>query len=94
MRYKLPLLFSFLFILPLSSCDSSDKDPKTKMMKATQIARKIMILDSHLDVPHRLNKNPVDLSLLNTQGHFDYPRAIAGGLNVAFLQLLFQHLYR
>ena len=84
MRYKLPLLFSFLFILPLSSCDSSDKDPKTKMMKATQIARKIMILDSHLDVPHRLNKNPVDLSLLNTQGHFDYPRAIAGGLNVAF----------
>jgi hypothetical protein len=36
-------------------CQNSGKELEVGIMKATQIARKIMILDSHLDVPYRLS---------------------------------------
>lgn len=84
MKSQLSFMLSVLLIIAGLSCQDSGKKPEAGIMKARQIAKKIMILDSHLDVPHRLSKNYEDISLRTAKGHFDYPRAVAGGLNVAF----------
>jgi membrane dipeptidase len=54
---------------------------------ATEIARTSIIVDGHIDVPHRLNKELDDVSLATEDGDFDYPRAISGGLNVPFMSI-------
>ena len=53
--------------------------------KAQELARKYMIIDTHLDVPYRLKKKMEDISERTAEGDFDYPRAKKGGLNVAFM---------
>ncbi|MHC4325592.1 MAG: dipeptidase [Planctomycetota bacterium] len=53
--------------------------------KAEELARKYMIIDTHLDVPYRLKKKMEDISARTAGGNFDYPRAKEGGLDVAFM---------
>ena len=53
--------------------------------KAQELARKYMIIDTHLDVPYRLKKKMEDISERTAGGDFDYPRAKEGGLDVAFM---------
>ena len=53
--------------------------------KAEELARKYMIIDTHLDVPYRLKKKMEDISERTAGGDFDYPRAKEGGLDVAFM---------
>jgi membrane dipeptidase len=53
--------------------------------KAQELARKYMIIDTHLDVPYRLKKKMEDISERTAGGDFDYPRAKKGGLDVAFM---------
>src|SRR5207249_3357563 len=37
-------------------------------------------VDTHADTPTEWMEHPFDLGVLNTHGHFDYPRMKAGGL--------------
>jgi len=53
--------------------------------KAEELARKYMIIDTHLDVPYRLKKKMEDISERTAGGDFDYPRAKEGGLDLAFM---------
>jgi len=63
-----------LFLL---SCDrSADED----------LAHRIIIADTHIDLPYQLKKGWQDLSVA-AGGNFDYPRAKRGGLNLAFLAI-------
>ncbi len=55
--------------------------------EAQRIARESIIVDTHIDVPYRLEKNPADVSLATADGEFDYPRAMAGGLNAPFMSI-------
>ena len=55
--------------------------------KALGIALSSIIVDTHIDVPYRLGKNPDDISQRTSSGDFDYPRAVSGGLNVAFMSI-------
>ncbi|MBT8091124.1 MAG: dipeptidase [Gammaproteobacteria bacterium] len=55
--------------------------------RAQQIAETSIIVDTHVDVPYRLNKIPADISSATEDGDFDYPRAIAGGLNAPFMSI-------
>jgi membrane dipeptidase len=43
-----------------------------------------MIVDMHMDVPYQLEKKMEDIAQ-STSGDFDYPRAKAGALDVAFM---------
>ena len=54
------------------------------MDKAQKLAQELLIIDTHIDVPHRLEQNPEDISQ-STTGDLDYPRAIAGGLDAFFI---------
>ena len=55
--------------------------------EARRIARTSIIVDTHVDVPYRLKSRPADVSQATDGGDFDYPRAVAGGLNAPFMSI-------
>ncbi len=76
----------------LTGCSSTAPMPDTirdadSAVAARRIAQTSIIADTHIDVPYRLQKNPADISAATESGDFDYPRAVAGGLNVAFMSI-------
>ncbi|MGB5247412.1 MAG: dipeptidase, partial [Woeseia sp.] len=46
-----------------------------------------IIVDTHVDVPYRLEEKWEDVSAATASGDFDYPRARAGGLNAPFMSI-------
>ncbi len=67
---------------PDSAPASTDFDAE-----AQRIARDSIIIDTHVDVPYRLENQPQDVSRATESGDFDYPRAVAGGLNAPFMSI-------
>jgi len=55
--------------------------------EALRIAQSSIIVDTHIDVPMKLAMATPDLSQASDSGDFDYPRAVAGGLNVPFMSI-------
>ena len=55
--------------------------------RARQIATDSIIIDTHIDVPYRLVEEWEDVSEATDSGDFDYPRAVAGGLNAPFMSI-------
>ena len=55
--------------------------------KARELAHKFIIMDGHIDVPIRLNGKMVDVSESAPEMNFDYPRAVAGGLDAPFMSI-------
>jgi membrane dipeptidase len=54
---------------------------------ANAIATNSIIVDTHIDVPYRLEETPADISKATDDGDFDYPRAVKGGLNAPFMSI-------
>ncbi len=65
--------------------ESAEPDDPAVQDRASALARRILILDSHMDVPYRLMNRMVDISERTFTTDFDYPRAREGGLKAAFL---------
>ena len=55
--------------------------------QAERLARESIIVDTHIDVPYRLEEEMADVSEATEGGDFDYPRAVAGGLNAPFMSI-------
>jgi membrane dipeptidase len=55
--------------------------------KANKLAQQNIIIDSHIDVPYRLEEKWVDVTKATEDGDFDYPRAKQGGLNAPFMSI-------
>ena len=55
--------------------------------RAREIALGSIIIDTHIDVPYRLYDEWEDVSIATDGGDFDYPRAVAGGLNAPFMSI-------
>ena len=55
--------------------------------RAADIAKNSIIIDTHIDVPYRLVDAWEDVSESTAGGDFDYPRAVAGGLNAPFMSV-------
>lgn len=55
--------------------------------RAREIARTSIIIDTHIDVPYRLSEKWADVANATEDGNFDYPRAVAGGLNAPFMSI-------
>lgn len=55
--------------------------------RARDLALSSIIIDTHIDVPYRLEEEWADVSQATEDGDFDYPRAVEGGLNVAFMSI-------
>ncbi|MEY3018974.1 MAG: hypothetical protein RL336_2109, partial [Pseudomonadota bacterium] len=54
---------------------------------AQAIAQEHLIIDTHIDVPYRINEHWEDVSGATERGDFDAPRARAGGLNLPFMSI-------
>jgi membrane dipeptidase len=55
--------------------------------EAETLAKRFIIVDTHIDVPYRLREKTDDVSVRTLTGDFDYPRAIVGGLNAPFMSI-------
>jgi membrane dipeptidase len=62
-------------------------DKLTLAAQARQIAGEYVIVDTHIDVPYRLEDGWVDVTVAAEDGDFDYPRAMQGGLNLPFMSI-------
>ena len=67
--------------------------PPTVDERAAALAKSLIILDGHIDVPWRLEKSSEDGTITEdvggatTSGDFDLPRARAGGLDAPFMSI-------
>jgi len=68
-------------------CPNHPEAEASLEQKAQELAQKILIVDTHIDVPYRLEEKWEDISERTESGDFDYPRAKAGGLNVPFMSI-------
>ena len=84
MTYKYTMLA--LAFTVLAACERSAPPPDLAA-EAQRIANESIIVDTHIDVPYRLDEAPADVSRATDGGDFDYPRARAGGLNAAFMSI-------
>jgi membrane dipeptidase len=74
-----------LALLALAMTAAAD-DPEL-LSRARELTRSALVVDTHIDVPYRLRNGEEDLSERTAGGDFDYPRAMAGGLDVAFFSI-------
>ncbi|MCG6950712.1 MAG: dipeptidase [Acidobacteria bacterium] len=74
-----------------SGCrQAAQKPPATETdlrARAERLAQDTLILDTHIDLPYRLNEKPEDVAVRTEGGHFDLVRARQGGLNAAFMSI-------
>ncbi|GAB3294873.1 dipeptidase [Pseudidiomarina andamanensis] len=80
-----PLMLGLVGALSLTTVATAQE--YTASDKAHEIAQKNLIIDTHIDVPYRLNKDWEDVTRATERGDFDYPRAKQGGLNVPFMSI-------
>ncbi|HZH77594.1 MAG TPA: membrane dipeptidase, partial [Archangium sp.] len=84
-------------LLATSSCTHGSNRPETPVDLAERsraLAKRVIIADGHIDVPYRLQEKlgpdgqpTEDVSQRTAGGDFDYPRAVEGGLDVAFMSI-------
>src|ERR1039457_1343710 len=56
-------------------------------LRAEALAREMIIVDTHIDVPDMLRERWEDISQRLPDGEFDYPRAKEGGLKAPFMSI-------
>jgi membrane dipeptidase len=54
---------------------------------AQEMASQVMIVDTHIDVPYRLEEKWEDVTRATENGDFDFVRAKKGGLNIPFMSI-------
>ena len=74
-------------LVALGGCQRADEAPPDFAADAQRIAHSSIIIDTHVDLPYRLQRKPGDVSGTTDDGHFDYPRARSGGLNAPFMSI-------
>jgi membrane dipeptidase len=54
---------------------------------AIEISKKYIVTDGHIDVPYRLESEFENVAEYTAHGDFDFPRAVAGGLDAPFMSI-------
>jgi len=75
----------FLSLTLTSGCAGTAGPDRASL--ANELARDLIIVDTHIDVPYRLVEAPADVAARTATGDFDWPRARAGGLDGAFMSI-------
>jgi len=74
-------------LILLAACGRHADAPRDLAADAARIAHDSIIVDTHVDLPYRLFEHPADVTVATDDGDFDYPRALAGGLNAPFMSI-------
>jgi membrane dipeptidase len=80
-----PLLLG-LVCVAFSGCRTEHSDASLAET-AAEIAQNHILVDSHIDVPYRLEEKWSDVTGRTEDGDFDYDRARRGGLDIAFMSI-------
>ncbi len=70
-------VLAFILAAPLYAARPAKVPPKPAEPPSITV-------DTHADTPTEFLEHPFDLGVLNTRGHFDYPRMKEGGLDAEF----------
>ena len=83
------------------ACTHTLNNPASLDERSRALARRVIIVDGHIDVPERLMEKlgptgqpEEDISLRTAGGDFDHPRAVEGGLDVAFMSIYVSAKYQ
>ena len=89
MKFKVMIICTAGALIASSMIGSNAAEETTYKAseKAIRIAKNAIIVDGHIDVPHRVHKSWVDVSKATEGGDFDLPRAKEGGLNAPFMSI-------
>jgi membrane dipeptidase len=82
MKNNLLLILLLTLLLPALVNAATDRE-----RRAAELVQQYPLVDTHIDVPYRINHHWEDVSGATAEGQFDYPRAVAGGLNIAFMSI-------
>ena len=86
---QLSFLLSLLLMIscqpPLKQEQSGNQESVED--KADRLAHELMLIDTHVDVPYRLEEKWEDISGRTQNGHFDFVRAQQGGLDAPFMSI-------
>jgi membrane dipeptidase len=82
MKHAKPLLAVLAALIPLTASAADRLDEA-----AGELARRALIVDTHIDVPYRLSERWEDVTGRTENGEFDYVRAREGGLDVPFMSI-------
>lgn len=87
-RSPLFLVSTMAFSLAIMSCvGESGRSEDELRERSRSMSREVIIVDTHVDVPYRLNEHMEDISVRTMGGDFDYPRAKEGGLDAPFMSI-------
>ncbi len=78
-------LFLLTTVFVVAACNQATETETAP--DASQIAQSSIIVDTHIDVPYRIESKAADISQATDGGDFDYPRALEGGLNAPFMSI-------
>jgi len=82
MKHAKSLLAVLAALIPLTASAADRLDEA-----AGELARRALIVDTHIDVPYRLSERWEDVTGRTENGEFDYVRAREGGLDVPFMSI-------
>jgi membrane dipeptidase len=74
------------WVLVVSTVTAEERKPDYQA-SAQMLAQKYMMVDTHIDVPYRLEEKWSDVTQKTEDGDFDYERARKGGLNIPFMSI-------
>ena len=89
-RRVVPLvLLGAVLLLPACSSgeESASQLPIPADILAQDLAHRLLLVDTHVDVPYRMMEKEENISEHTEGGHFDYPRAREGGLDAPFMSI-------
>jgi membrane dipeptidase len=79
------MLLAAIALLSLTA--GADGPDVAQKERAQKLVRQFPLVDTHIDVPYRLQESWEDVTRATTGGDFDYPRARQGGLDVPFMSI-------
>jgi membrane dipeptidase len=84
---KTPASFALAIFCAATLLAASPRKAPSKDYKAlaARLQKRAIVVDTHEDVPERLQKEWVDFGARSTTGHVDIPRLKEGGITAAFL---------
>ncbi len=73
--------------LPILASQPASAAQQGRLADARRLTTEAILVDTHIDVPYRLRERWEDVTVATEGGDFDYPRAVTGGLDVAFMSI-------
>jgi membrane dipeptidase len=80
-------IFLPLCLVVAGSMPGLADESSSHLADARMIAQRNMLIDTHIDVPYRLEEGWADVTRQTPDGDFDYERARRGGLDVPFMSI-------